>query len=106
ARNAGWRAARAPIVAFTDDDCVPQPGWLAALASGMTDADVVQGRTVLDEAQRRGPFSPHVEVGGPSWIFQTCNIAYRRSILEAIGGFDERFRYAGRRPRRPVYCED
>src|SRR5438093_9901845 len=31
ARNVGWRLARAPLVAFTDDDCVPQPGWLAAL---------------------------------------------------------------------------
>src|SRR5205823_3016543 len=30
ARNRGWRAARAPIVAFTDDDCVPDPGWLGA----------------------------------------------------------------------------
>ncbi|MGI8506727.1 MAG: glycosyltransferase family 2 protein, partial [Solirubrobacteraceae bacterium] len=28
-RNAGWRLARAPLVAFTDDDCAPAPGWLA-----------------------------------------------------------------------------
>src|SRR4051794_24816927 len=28
ARNAGWRAARGAIVAFTDDDCVPAPRWL------------------------------------------------------------------------------
>src|SRR4051812_33307560 len=27
-RNAAWRAARAPVVAFTDDDCLPQPAWL------------------------------------------------------------------------------
>src|SRR3546814_14989469 len=31
-RNAGWRAARAPVVAFIDDDCTPAPGWVAALA--------------------------------------------------------------------------
>src|SRR5262249_45121667 len=30
ARNVGWRAARAPVIAFTDDDTVPDPGWLAA----------------------------------------------------------------------------
>src|SRR4051812_2639852 len=28
ARNAAWRAARAPLVAFTDDDCVATPAWL------------------------------------------------------------------------------
>src|SRR5258706_16365441 len=33
-RNAGWLAARAALVAFTDDDCEPAPGWLkAALAA-------------------------------------------------------------------------
>src|SRR4051795_13441021 len=30
ARNAGWRTAGAPLVAFTDDDCEPGPAWLAA----------------------------------------------------------------------------
>src|SRR5437773_12263875 len=30
ARNLGWRAADAPLVAFTDDDCIPHTGWLRA----------------------------------------------------------------------------
>src|SRR2546430_13920788 len=30
ARNLGWRSAAGRVVAFTDDDCVPRPGWLAA----------------------------------------------------------------------------
>src|SRR5437868_5684485 len=30
ARNAGWRAARGAVIAFTDDDTIPDPGWLAA----------------------------------------------------------------------------
>ena len=36
ARNAGWRAATAPLVAFTDDDCRPSPGWLAAGLRALT----------------------------------------------------------------------
>jgi glycosyltransferase involved in cell wall biosynthesis len=31
-RNIGWRMGRGRLVAFTDDDCRPEPGWLAALA--------------------------------------------------------------------------
>ena len=34
ARNTGWRAASAPVVAFTDDDCRPEPTWLALLLAG------------------------------------------------------------------------
>ncbi len=30
ARNTGWRAAHGAIIAFTDDDCIPAPGWLKA----------------------------------------------------------------------------
>jgi len=37
ARNTGWRAARAPIVAFTDDDCCPHPGWVKALLDAYDD---------------------------------------------------------------------
>ena len=34
ARNTGWQAASAPVVAFTDDDCRPEPTWLALLLAG------------------------------------------------------------------------
>ena len=91
ARNDGWRVTRAPLVAFTDDDCVAAPGWLAALVAASAGAPgaVVQGRTAPreDERDRLGPFSRSLWVeGGP--YYQTCNIAYPRSLLERLGGFD------------------
>ncbi|MBV8387731.1 MAG: glycosyltransferase family 2 protein [Acidimicrobiia bacterium] len=95
ARNAGWRRAKAPIIAFTDDDCAPQPGWLAALARALDDADVVQGRTVPDPEQlaHRNVFS-HTVLNEDEWgFYETCNMGYRRRVLEGLGGFDERFRY-------------
>ena len=60
-RNSGWRLARAPLVAFTDDDCRPDPGWLAAglRAHFERPAAVIQGATRPDpgELADDGPLS-------------------------------------------------
>jgi GT2 family glycosyltransferase len=95
ARNVGWRASTATVVAFTDDDCVPQPGWLAALLAATDTADVVQGRTIPDPTQldRLGPFSRTLDVASEDGYYQTCNIAYRRDLLERLDGFHEQFRF-------------
>jgi GT2 family glycosyltransferase len=95
ARNRGWRLASAPLIAFTDDDCVPTPAWLEELiaaAVGHPDA-IVRGPTLPDPAEtdRLGPFSKTVAIDGPSPHFETCNVAYPRALLERIGGFDESY---------------
>ena len=93
ARNVGWKRATAPLVAFVDDDCTADRGWLAALVrAAQQGADVVQGTTLPDPQQKRGPFSHTMSVTEPSGRFETCNILYRRSLLESLGGFDEAFR--------------
>ncbi|HZT64252.1 MAG TPA: glycosyltransferase [Acidimicrobiales bacterium] len=97
ARNLGWRRATGDIVAFTDDDCVPQPGWLKALAAALgpdSGYDLAQGLTEPDpdRAPGRGPFARTMWVLEPDGFYATCNIAYRRRVLEELGGFDERFR--------------
>lgn len=93
ARNAGWRAAAAPLVVFTDDDCVPPPGWLTAIVAAWDGAPdrIVQGRVTPDprEAHLEGPFSRSLWVTGVSPYFQTANIAYPRALLERADGFDE-----------------
>ncbi|HEX8104726.1 MAG TPA: glycosyltransferase [Solirubrobacteraceae bacterium] len=95
ARNTGWRAARHPLIAFTDDDCEPAPGWLAALREAASPDAVVQGRVVPhpQEREKLGPFARTlvVEAAGP-W-FQTANIRYPRALLEQLGGFDEGYRH-------------
>jgi glycosyltransferase involved in cell wall biosynthesis len=95
ARNRGWRLASAPLIAFTDDDCVPTPGWLDALLRGVAGRDdaIVQGRTLPHpaEAGHLGPFAKTMEITGPGPHFETCNIAYPRALLERLGGFDEGF---------------
>jgi len=98
-RDAGWRAGAAPLVAFTDDDCRPEPGWLAALleAAGTRPAALLAGRTDPDPAElhRLAPTARTQTVlqAGP-W-FPTCNIAYPRALLERVGGFDLRYGWGG-----------
>jgi GT2 family glycosyltransferase len=96
-RNAAWREARAPVVAFTDDDCRPPAEWLERLlaASEASPGAVVQGTTRPDpdeaELALRAPHARTQSVDPPTPWGQTCNIAYPRELLERLGGFDETF---------------
>ncbi len=91
ARNTGVSHTAAPVVAFTDDDCVPQPGWLDALVAATESAAVVQGRTVPDPAPAEPvrAWDRSLRVDAVTWRFETCNIAYLRAAFDAGGGFRE-----------------
>lgn len=94
-RNAGWRAARAPLVAFTDDDCEADPGWLEALLKMHEERPeaVIQGRTEPRPAERHliSAFSRSIQIDRESTWYETCNMAYPRALLERLGGLDEEF---------------
>ena len=94
ARNRGVDEARALLVAFTDDDCLPEPGWLAALVEEMARPDVVgvQGVTLAQPGPVT-PFTHQIEARRPGPPYRTCNVMYRRTILERLGGFDASFRW-------------
>jgi hypothetical protein len=95
ARNRGWRLADAPLIAFTDDDCVPTEAWLESLlaAAGARGDTIVRGRTLPDpsESHSLGPFAKTVSIDRPSPHYETCNVAYPRALLERVGGFDETY---------------
>ncbi len=96
ARNLGWRAARAPAIAFTDDDCVPSRSWLAAgldaLAAGFEGAC---GQVVVPIPETPTDYERDA-AGLRDAEFVTANCFYRKDALEAVGGFDPRFKMAWR----------
>lgn len=101
ARNVGWRAATAEWVAFLDDDVVLPSGWLEALAKdlGELPADVAgsQGRIVVPLSVDRRPTDWERNVKGlETAVWATADMVYRRDVLAALGGFDERFERAYR----------
>jgi histidinol-phosphate phosphatase family protein len=96
ARNRGWRAGRAPWVAFLDDDVVPRADWRAALVVDLAACGpgvaATQGTVRVPAAAGRRPTDWERNVGGlerARWA--TADMAYRRTALQAVGGFDERF---------------
>jgi GT2 family glycosyltransferase len=95
-RNAGWRAAQAPLILFTDDDCRTESDWVERMlaAAQAHPGAIVQGATRADPYEWAVGSSPHartLEVVPPGPFAQTCNILYPKAVLEAIGGFDETF---------------
>jgi GT2 family glycosyltransferase len=101
ARNRGWRAARGAVIAFTDDDTIPMPDWLAQGARAF-EANrhwvAFSGRVVVPRAEAARAPTDHERMtrGLEGAEFVTANAFVWRTALEAIGGFDERFTRAWR----------
>lgn len=108
ARNQGWRAATAQLVAFVDANCEPEPGWLETLLAHFADPQVAAvAPRILPPAGGSGADSlmaAYESVGSPLDLgdreaivrprspvayVPTAALVVRRSALEALGGFDE-----------------
>ena len=90
-RNIGWRRGESPIVAFTDDDCVPSPNWIESIIGAFGDGsvDAIEGSVTIGAEDDHLSMDPHPR---DRWNrFKTANMAYKRKVLEAVGGFDERY---------------
>lgn len=106
ARNTGLAAATGELVAYLDDDAFPDPHWLTYLAETFQASDYVGVGGPNVPPPGDGPIADCVAnaPGGPAHVLISdreaehvpgCNMAFRRSCLLAIGGFDECFRAAG-----------
>jgi hypothetical protein len=96
ARNVGWRLADCSWVAFLDDDVRVPVGWSDALLHDLASAEPGiggnQGRIDVPLPENRPPTDWERNVAGlASARWATADMAYRRSALEDVGGFDERF---------------
>ena len=106
ARNVGMQAATGEIIAYTDSDCMPDSDWLYFLVSTLLHSSyaAVGGPNLNPPAQGPIPAAVAACPGAPTHVLLSdteaehipgCNMAYWKSALEEIGGFDPEFRTAG-----------
>ena len=96
ARNTGWRATDATWVAFLDDDVRPPADWVERLHRDLAacgpEVGASQGRIRVPLPSHRRPTDWERSTAGlEAAVWATADMAYRRSALEDVGGFDERF---------------
>lgn len=97
ARNTGARESTGPLLAFTDADCEPAPGWLRAGMRALQSADLVQGR--VEPARRlQAPFERTLDVRRLTGLYESANVFVRRDVFERVGGFEQ---WLGGRSERP-----
>lgn len=104
ARNAGLAAARGSVLAFTDADCTPHPGWLTAgLAALRAGADVVGGAVVPQRSPQPSVWERYdaalylrqSEYVAAQGFAATANLFARAAVFAAVSGFDARLRSSG-----------
>lgn len=101
ARNLGWQMAESDFIVFTDDDCIPDSGWLKAMWSAFEkprqgEIEIAfSGKTFVPVGEVPTDYERNVaQLASAEFI--TANCACTKSALSNVGGFDERFKMAWR----------
>ena len=94
-RNMCLTYASGDYVFFTDGDCVVSEKWIAEGLKYLWTSGCIglEGKTYYVSKEYKPTRSDDVVENKTGGQYATCNMVYRKSILDAIGGFDERFTY-------------
>jgi glycosyltransferase involved in cell wall biosynthesis len=101
ARNRGWQQALGELIAFTDDDCIPDSHWLSALWEAYTETRHIKkavaftGQTIVPLPSNPTDYELNIAQLEKA-EFITANCACTKKAMLSVGGFDERFTMAWR----------
>jgi len=102
ARNIGVQQSTGDAIAFTDDDCIPDAGWAAAIVKEFAenlDISAIYGRSLPYEQIQKGERPVAIKADTERRVFsRRCNpwllghgnnMAFRRRVFDVVGSFDE-----------------
>jgi len=92
-RNIGIKKAKGSIIVFTDDDCIPDEDWLAEILNCFDSDSKIAGVEGLTYTKGKKELYSNAPVNLKGGLFPTCNLSFRKSVLEKIGGFDESYHF-------------
>ncbi len=97
ARNLGWQSAQGILIAFTDDDCLPETTWLKNIWKHYNYEPEIAftGKVIVPVSQQPTDFELNTK-GLETGDFVTANCVCTKATLKAVGGFDEAFSAAWR----------
>ncbi len=97
ARNYGWLKAKSSLIAFTDDDCLPDKNWLRSFYESAAQEPLLAmtGQTIVPITKTPTDYERNI-AGLQTADFITANCCCTRQALLATGGFDEQFTMAWR----------
>lgn len=96
-RNLGIQNSKGELIGFIDDDCVAVPEWINSAVKHFSNENIggVQGPTLMASkiplAKKIFNYARTANVSKQDYSYASCNIFYRKDILEFLGGFDRDF---------------
>jgi glycosyltransferase involved in cell wall biosynthesis len=99
ARNLGWQHSLSSLIAFTDDDCIPDQNWLKEIhdlyIKNSLSSIAYSGRIIVPVSAVPTDYEKNIAHLSTA-EFITANCAISKEALEKVGGLDERFTMAWR----------
>jgi len=94
-RNRSVEHAAGEYIFFTDGDCTVSKNWIEEGLKYLKDPNClgVEGRICYVSEDYEPTFSDHVVENRYGGHFMTGNMAYKKRVIETVGGFDERLTY-------------
>ena len=91
-RNIGIETANGAIIAFTDDDCLPNTMWLEMINDCFSRNPHIVGVEGKTTRNTKGLFY-HASENLRGGLYPTCNLAFTKGVLQKVGGFDENYHF-------------